>query len=541
MPECVGLSFTTDIERSHHRPESAYSEGRRPAVFLDRDGTLVEDRGHLRATSEVVFFPETFDALRKLQQAFALFIVTHQPGVSQKTVSMEDVDRINDHIVSKLAAAGVNILATYVCPHRQTDGCPCIKPKPHFLRKAAEDFGIDLPRSFVIGDHPHDVMLARNAGAQGLYVCTGHGLKHLRELPEDALVVGDIGEAADCILLSSHKPRGWKAEIERAAEIIRQGGVVAFPTETVYGLGADAFNALAVARVFEVKQRPLTDPVIVHIADADHLKSLAASVPDEARLLADRFWPGPLTLVLPKTPGVPDIVTAGLGSVGVRLPDHPLALALIRACQTPVAAPSANLFGHVSPTRVRHVRDQIGGAVDAVLDGGPCRIGIESTIVSFHADRPQVLRPGGVPLEEIERLIGPVRTCSGTTDRPISPGCFPRHYAPRTPVVLAGVSCRTRSWQGWRVGLLTLREPTNDSFEAVETLSAVGDLREAAARLYDAMRRLDSLGLDLIVANPVPDEGLGIAINDRLRRAAATGYEPFLARYTPKPSAEMRD
>ena len=464
---------------------------RQSAVFLDRDGTLIEDRGHLRVPSEVVFFPDTFDALRRLQKAFTLFIVTHQPGVAQKTISAEDVDRVNAHVVARLAAMGVSIRATYVCPHQRTDGCPCIKPKPYFLQRAAEDFCIDLRRSFVVRDHPQDMMLARNAGAQGLYVCTGHGLKHLHELPEDALVVGGISGAVDWILTPPQRPHGWRAQIGLAAEIIRRGGIVAFPTETVYGLGADAFDPLAVAGVFEVKDRPLTDPLIVHIAHVDQLRRLVASVPDRAKILAERFWPGPLTLVLPKATHVPEIVTAGLQSIAVRLPDHPFAVELIQASQTPIAAPSANPFGRISPTRAQHVRHQIGGSIDAILDGGPCRIGIESTIVSFHAGRPQVLRPGGVPLEDVERLMGRVEVCSGGSERPVAPGGFSRHYAPQTPVALAGASCWTRNGPGHRVGLLTLRGPANDDFEAVERLSASGDLLEAAAHI-------ECLGLDLL-------------------------------------------
>lgn len=205
-----------------------------PAVFLDRDGTLVEDRGHLKVPSDVVFFHDTFDALRRLQRVFRLFIVTHQPGVAERTVSMEDVERVNNHIVTQLAESGVSITATYVCPHMRADGCGCIKPKPHFLLKAAEDFSIDLRRSFVIGDHPHDVTLAHNAGAEGIYVCTGHGLKHLAELPDRVLVAGGIGEAADCILSPSRKPRGWKTEIGESAHIIQRCGLVPFPTEKVF-------------------------------------------------------------------------------------------------------------------------------------------------------------------------------------------------------------------------------------------------------------------------------------------------------------------
>ena len=313
-------------------------------------------------------------------------------------------------------------------------------------------------------------------------------------------------------------------EIYWAAQHLRQGGVVAFPTETVYGLGADAFNPMAVARVFEVKGRPHFDPLIVHIEHVDQLARLTSRVPPWALLLAERFWPGPLTLVLPRAGRVPDLVTAGLPTVAVRLPDHPVALRLIRETGSPIAAPSANLFGQVSPVTAAHVRDQLGGLVDVVLDGGACRVGVESTILSLVTPRPTLLRPGGVPLEEIEKIIGPVHcpaSTAGAPNRPLAPGCLPSHYAPRTRLWLRqppGAS----PVQG-RVGLLTLQQnPTRDQgFAVVEELSPSASLREAAANLYSALRKLDKLGLDAILADLVPEHGLGLAINDRLRRASA--------------------
>ena len=308
--------------------------------------------------------------------------------------------------------------------------------------------------------------------------------------------------------------------IERAAELIRAGGVVAFPTETVYGLGASALHAHAVARIFELKARPRFDPLIVHIAALAEVESLAASFSSNARKLAERFWPGPLTLVLPKLPIVPDIVTAGLHSVAIRVPDHPVALALIRAAGVPIAAPSANQFGRTSPTIAAHVAEQFGEQLELILDGGPCRVGVESTIVSFVGPRPVLLRPGGVPLEQIEAVIGrvDVPTCDG--ERPLAPGQLPSHYAPRTPLRLL---CENISQPcAARVGLLSFRRPVDIAgMTAVEILSEAGDLREAAANLFAAIRRLDAQRLDLIVAEPVPETGLGRAIMDRLRRASA--------------------
>lgn len=311
--------------------------------------------------------------------------------------------------------------------------------------------------------------------------------------------------------------------IRRAAAIIRRGGIVAFPTETVYGLGADAFNPLAVARIFEVKRRPFFDPLIVHVACGDEIEKLVSKVPRGARMLINRFWPGPLTVVLPKREEVPDIVTAGLSSVAVRMPDHFMALSLIQEAGSPIAAPSANPFGYVSPTTAGHVREQLGDRVDLILDGGSCEVGLESTIISFLEERPMLLRPGGLPLEEIEAIIGKVETGPIDENSPSSPGQLPRHYAPRTPIVVGEWKTHFNKHQGKKVGLLALREVNVSSpFKHVELLSPKGDLREAAANLFAAIRRLDALTLDLILAEPVPEDGLGLAIMDRLRRASET-------------------
>lgn len=336
------------------------------------------------------------------------------------------------------------------------------------------------------------------------------------------------------------------AAIEAAADVIRRGGLVAFPTETVYGLGANALDPAAVARVFEVKGRPRFDPLIVHLARPGDVERYAVLPDGRARLLIEHFWPGPLTLVLPRReeapgrPAIPDLVTAGLDTVALRMPDHPVALALLEAADRPVAAPSANPFGYVSPTTAAHVVEQLGDAVEIVLDGGPCRVGVESTVLALTTDRLRLLRPGGVPLEALEALVGPIDIAlyaeaaagpAGAPDVdsgvvPESPGQLPQHYAPRTPLELlpsAGSPARlARRAPGERVGLLAFTPPPDAGrFAAVEVLSEDGDLPTAAQRLFRALRRLDSLGLDRIVAEPCPETGLGRAIMDRLRRAAA--------------------
>lgn len=312
-----------------------------------------------------------------------------------------------------------------------------------------------------------------------------------------------------------------KDKIDRAAGIIRRGGIVAFPTETVYGLGADAFNPMAVARIFEVKQRPSFDPLIVHVANRNQLDQLVTEIPSRALRLMERFWPGPLTVVLNKKEEVPEIVTAGLPSVAVRMPKHSMALALIEASGIPLAAPSANPFGYVSPTTAEHVQEQLGDRVDFILDGGPCEVGVESTIISFVENEPRLLRPGGIPLEEIESVIGTVAIGAQNPERPSAPGMLPKHYAPRIPILLEWSEEEVKRYSDKKIGLLVFQQ-TRPSFHfsELEVLSEKGDLREAASNLFSAIRRLDRSGVDVIFAEPVPEVGLGRAIMDRLRRAS---------------------
>jgi L-threonylcarbamoyladenylate synthase len=296
---------------------------------------------------------------------------------------------------------------------------------------------------------------------------------------------------------------------------------VAFPTETVYGLGASVFDARAVARVFEVKARPSFDPLIAHLADAEAVSRVAHTADPRVARLAARFWPGPLTLVLPRQPSVPDLVTAGLDTVAVRVPDHPAARALIREAGTPLAAPSANPFGYVSPTTAAHVAEQLGEGVDLILDGGPCRVGVESTILGLTVEPPALLRPGAVSREDLESALGQALEVAGPTGRPTAPGQLARHYATRTPLrILTGPAGPASG--GGRVGLLAFaRAPEGAPYAAVEVLAPDGRGTTAAANLFAALRRLDALGLDLLLAEPCPEAGIGRAIMDRLRRCAA--------------------
>jgi L-threonylcarbamoyladenylate synthase len=336
------------------------------------------------------------------------------------------------------------------------------------------------------------------------------------------------------------------AHVKKAAEILRGGGLVAFPTETVYGLGADALNAKAVCRLFEVKKRPSFDPLIVHVSHPEEAYPLWRSASKTAKLLIRQFWPGPLTLVLPKTEAIPDVVTAGLPTVAVRMPDAKVAREIISLLGRPVAAPSANLFGYTSPTTAQAVSEDLGEAVDLILDGGPARIGIESTVLRIDGEECVLLRPGGVPVEEIEKALGAKLKPFKETAAVEAPGQLQSHYAPWTPFTLMDKSfpeftkemdplyrtCQ-RSQVAWpRLGLLAFDAKTDAHwFEAVEVLSEGGDLYEAAANLFRAVRKLDKMNLDLIIAERVPDKGIGLAVMDRLKKAAGgkTGIKHFFA------------
>ncbi len=306
------------------------------------------------------------------------------------------------------------------------------------------------------------------------------------------------------------------ASIDRAAALLRDGAVVAFPTETVYGLGANALDAVAVARIFEIKARPTFDPLIVHVIDDAMLGRVAAEVPDLARALMARFWPGPLTLVLRKAPEVPELVTSGLPTVAVRMPAHPLARALIERAGVPLAAPSANPFGYLSPTRAEHVAHMLGERVDLILDGGATEYGVESTIVLLEPV-PALLRHGAIPVEEIEAVAGPLARELPDEAKPLAPGRLPQHYAPRTPIRLTEPS-EVPIAERADAGLLAFRAPA-PGYRATRVLSERGDLREAAANLFRHLHELDAIGVTRIDAQPVPLEGVGIAIMDRLRRA----------------------
>lgn len=325
------------------------------------------------------------------------------------------------------------------------------------------------------------------------------------------------------VVLNTNLLPSGPAAVAEALRCLRAGGLVAFPTETVYGLGADAGNASAVARLYQAKGRPAFNPLIAHVGDLAAARKIAG-FDAVAEKLAEAFWPGPLTLVLPKSTDCPvaDLATAGLDTIAVRIPSHPLARELLRAFGGPVVAPSANLSGHVSPTTAAHVQSDLAGRIDLILDGGAVEVGVESTIVGCFTE-PMLLRPGGLPREAIERVLGhalaqPIDDPDADHERPLAPGMLASHYAPHTPVRLNAVQLDPDE------ALLAFGPDAIFGIHAASTvlnLSARGDLNEAAAHLFGYLRALDAKGARRIAVMPVPNHGLGEAINDRLRRAAA--------------------
>lgn len=333
----------------------------------------------------------------------------------------------------------------------------------------------------------------------------------------------------------------YKPEIEKikyAADVIKKGGLVAFPTETVYGLGADVFNEEAVKRIFQVKGRPPDNPLIVHIADVADIKSLTESIPPKAKILAERFWPGPLTIVLKKSKKVSDIVTAGCDSVAIRIPNNLIALSLIKESGVPIVAPSANKSGRPSPTSARDVVEDLGGLVELILDGGKTKIGIESTVIDMTIDRPIILRPGGVTVEEIKKIIGDVgvitvgkrkRGLTLTAEPVKSPGLKYKHYSPKAPIVivegerdkvrrrieiLADEALKDKK----KVGIITFSKSTK--YKGCAVYFAGEDAETVAKRLFSILREMDRKKVDLILSESLEEKGLGFAVADRLKRAA---------------------
>ncbi len=310
-------------------------------------------------------------------------------------------------------------------------------------------------------------------------------------------------------------------DITEAQRLLKAGEVVAIPTETVYGLAGNGFDLEAISEIFSVKNRPKFDPLILHTDNLKKLKSWVDAFPPLAQKLSDAFWPGPLTLVLPKSDQIPELVTSGLPDVAFRIPAHPLSRELLSRLDFPLAAPSANPFGFVSPTTPKHVQAQLGAKIPYILDGGICLVGLESTIIAFPEGKPKVLRLGGLALEEIEKVIGEVEVQNHSSSNPAAPGMLKSHYSPRQPLVLGDLDQLLDQYKERNVGVLSFRErelPKNVQISLV--LSPSGSTREAAQHLFSHLRQLNDAPVDVILAELLPKKGLGRAINDRLGRAS---------------------
>lgn len=308
-------------------------------------------------------------------------------------------------------------------------------------------------------------------------------------------------------------------DTEKAKALLERGELVAIPTETVYGLAGNALNEKAVVKIFTVKNRPSFDPLIVHVPNLSSVTQFAENIPEKARQLAEQCWPGPLTLLLKKKQIIPDLVTSGLDEVAIRCPHHPLTLKLLDILDFPLAAPSANPFGYVSPTTPEHVNEQLGDKISYILDGGPCRIGIESTIAGFQQDTPVIFRLGGLSIEDIESKIGKVDVQINTASDPKAPGQLKSHYAPHKKLMIGNIEQFMNEHEGVNFGVLSFQKDHHTSHQLI--LSPSGNLEEAAQNLFSYLRMLDKMPVEVVFTEFVPEQGLGKAINDRLRRAAA--------------------
>lgn len=340
--------------------------------------------------------------------------------------------------------------------------------------------------------------------------------------------IKDIKMRTEIIIVNPHNID--PAKVRRAAKKIKEGGLVAFPTETVYGLGADTFNSQAVAKIFEAKNRPLDDPLIVHISQREDLLRLIKDIPDIVWELTNKFWPGPLTLVLKKSEIIPDIVTAGLDTVAIRTPANEIALGLIRESQTPIAAPSANLFGRPSSTNSQHVLDDLNGRIDLIINGGKSEVGVESTVLDLTQSPPSILRPGGVSIERLKEIVGRVKIYK--QDKVLSSGMYPRHYSPKAKVILVegdgevqvqkvrSLASRLVS-QDCCLGIMA-KEENKDRYDGFnpKSLGPGDDLAICAANLFSVLREFDREGINVIIAESVKEKGLGLAIMNRLRKAS---------------------
>ena len=308
-------------------------------------------------------------------------------------------------------------------------------------------------------------------------------------------------------------------EIEKARQLLLQNEVVAIPTETVYGLAGNALSEIAVSKIFEAKNRPHFDPLIVHVGKTSDVELYVEEIPRLAANLMENYWPGALTILLPKKSCIPDLTTSGLKEVGIRIPNHPLTLELLNSIPFPLAAPSANPFGYISPTSAEHVNQQLGNKIPYILNGGNCSVGIESTVLRVQHNEIEVLRLGGISIESLHRFTPNIRIQEHSTSSPASPGMLTSHYAPRKPIFVGNIRELMHSFSSQRIGVLSFKEDFQISAQRI--LSRNGNFAEAASNFFAFLRELDALEIDVILAEFLPNENLGRAINDKLKRASA--------------------
>lgn len=311
-------------------------------------------------------------------------------------------------------------------------------------------------------------------------------------------------------------------DIQKAIALLSKDELVAIPTETVYGLAGNIFSEKAINNIFETKKRPFFNPLIVHIPSVDVLENIVSEMPEKAKILAEKFWPGSMTLVLKKNPIIPDIITASKDTVAVRVPNHPTTLELLKQLDFPLAAPSANPFNNISPTKPEHVERYFKDDIKMILDGGTCKNGIESTIIGFENNEPIIYRLGALALEDIETVVGKVAIKNKKEQNPDAPGMLQKHYSPLTTTILTDdISSIAKKYPTQKIGVLSLQKPyQSDEITSNIILSTKGDLQEATSKLYDALHQLDHQNLDIIIVEKMPDVGLGKSMNDRLQRAA---------------------
>jgi len=308
-------------------------------------------------------------------------------------------------------------------------------------------------------------------------------------------------------------------EIEQARDFLLQNEVVAIPTETVYGLAGNALSEIAVSKIFEAKNRPHFDPLIVHVSSVSEVSKYVEEIPELAFNLMEHFWPGALTVLLPKKTCIPDLTTSGLQEVGIRIPNHPVTLELLKSLPFPLAAPSANPFGYISPTSAQHVADQLGEKIPYILNGGNCSVGIESTVLRVQHNQIEILRLGGISVESLQPFTSNIHIQQHSSSSPASPGMLTSHYAPRKPVYVGNINELMHDFASQKIGVLSFKE--DYQIEAQRILSKTGNFTEAAANLFAFLRELDHLDIEVILAEYLPNENLGRAINDKLKRASA--------------------